>query len=86
MNEEATRAYILTPSRPKAHSKAITRLKGASTLSSLIAMWQITKMKGGNASPSLKVEANMPSWVVGLLPTLSMSCTTQRLQIKHNVF
>ena len=34
-------------------------------------------MKEGNASPSLKVEANMPSWVVGLLPTLRMSYKTQ---------
>ena len=54
-------AYILTPSRPKAHSKVITMLKGASTLSSLIAIWQNTTMKGGKASPSLEVEANMPS-------------------------
>ena len=53
MNEETCETYILVPSRPRAHSKAKMQLKGASTLSSSIAMWQITKMKGEEASPSL---------------------------------
>ena len=70
LNEEANMAYILTPSLPKAHYKDIRRLMVTSTLFSSSAKWQVTKMKWGKASPSLEVEANMPSWVLGPIPIL----------------
>ena len=65
--------YKLTPSRSKAHSNVITRFKCDSTHSSLLVTWQITTMKDVRASPSVQVEVNMPPWVMGPLPTLSMS-------------
>ena len=75
---EAIMAYKLTLSSLTAHYQAITTLKDLKHSSS-VSMRKTTKKKLEMSLMLCKLGKNLSPWVVGPLPTLKMSCMTQKL-------